>query len=311
MAKRDPANKTRMVIVGGGAAGLNCAETLRQSNFTGEITVISNEKVLPYDRTLLSKVLATGDASKLSLRESGFMDTADIDYQLGYSVASIDRDGKTVKLSDGSSIPYDKLLLATGGRARVTKNPGSDLKGVHFLRTAADQTAIKEQAKKANNIVVVGGGFISSEVTANLAKTYKGKVSMVCDTNVPMERIFGYDVGAMLLTEHERNGAKVYINRDVMNIKYSGDKDGNVTSVVLENGYELKADLVVVGAGIELNTELAKSAGLDMDPNGGVHTNPFMQTSDSNVFAAGDIASFPSWHTGSNIRIEHWITAQD
>jgi len=104
MAKRDPANKTRMVIVGGGTAGLNCAETLRQSNFTGEITVISNEKVLPYDRTLLSKVLATGDASKLNLRESGFMDTADIDYQLGYEVTAIDRENKSVQLSDGSTI---------------------------------------------------------------------------------------------------------------------------------------------------------------------------------------------------------------
>jgi len=172
---------------------------------------------------------------------------------------------------------------------------------------------IKEGASKAQNIVVVGGGFISSECTANLAKTYKDKksVSMICDVNVPMERVFGYEIGSMLLTEHERNGAKVYINRDVTKIQYKGDQNGNVKSVILENGYEIKADLVVVGAGIELNTELAKESGLSMDSNGGVHTNPFLQTSDSNIFAAGDIASFPSWHTGSNIRIEHWITAQD
>jgi NADPH-dependent 2,4-dienoyl-CoA reductase/sulfur reductase-like enzyme len=99
---------------------------------------------------------------------------------------------------------------------------------------------------------------------------------MVCETNVPIERVFGYDVGSMLLTEHERNGAKVYNNRDVTKIKYTGDNNGNVKSVVLDNGYEIKADLVIIGAGIILNTELAKNAGLKIDANGGVSTNPFM-----------------------------------
>ena len=138
MAKRDPSNKTKMVIVGGGPAGLNCAETLRQSNFTGEISVISAEKVLPYDRTLLSKVLATGDASKLSLRDSNFYDSADIDYHLGYKVGSIDRDSKQVSLENGDKINYDKLLLATGGRARAVRNPGSQSKGIYLLRTGED-----------------------------------------------------------------------------------------------------------------------------------------------------------------------------
>ena len=126
MVKRDPANTQKMVIVGGGAAGLNCAETLRQSKFTGEIQVISAEKSLPYDRTLLSKVLATGDSSKLSLRKSDFLDEYDINYQLGHKVTSIDKEGKTITLQDGSTVTYDKLLLATGARARVTRNPGAD-----------------------------------------------------------------------------------------------------------------------------------------------------------------------------------------
>ena len=96
-----------------------------------------------------------------------------------------------------------------------------------------------------------------------------------------------------------------------MKTSYKADKDGNVQSVVLENGYEIQADLVVIGAGIELNTELAKSADLKMDSNGGINVNPFLQTSDPNIFAAGDIASFPSWSSGSQIRVEHWIVAQD
>jgi 3-phenylpropionate/trans-cinnamate dioxygenase ferredoxin reductase component len=102
---------------------------------------------------------------------------------------------------------------------------------------------------------VVGGGFIASEVTASLQKQYKN-VSMLCDFNTPMERYFGYDVGNMLLGEHEKNGAKVYINVNVFKLKYVGDSDGKVTKVVLENGYEIPADLVVVGAGNIINTEL-------------------------------------------------------
>mmetsp|Transcript_18743 Transcript_18743/g.28771 ORF Transcript_18743/g.28771 Transcript_18743/m.28771 type:complete len:493 (-) Transcript_18743:166-1644(-) len=309
MAKRDPENKTKMVIIGGGAAGLNCAETLRQSDFTGEIVVLSEEKALPYDRTLLSKQLAKGNASKWSLRESGFLDSYDIDYHLGYKAVGIDKASQQVQLADGSTVSYDKLLIATGGRAFKPPTPGIDLDNVFLLRTSEDQANIKKAAANAKNIVVVGAGFIGSETVANLQKTYSGKknVHMVCDA-VPMEKYFGYDVGAMFLHEHDKNGAKVYVNHDLTKIKYDGE--GKVNKVVLESGYEIPADLVIVGAGIAPNVELAESAGLTMEARG-VKTNPFLQTSDPNIFAAGDIASFPNWHTGSTTRIEHWIAAQD
>ena len=235
---------------------------------------------MPYDRTLLSKVLAVGDANKLSLRNSDFFDSADIEYHLGYKVDSIDRDSKSVRLENGDRVSYDKLLLATGGRARQVRNPGFESKGLHLLRTGEDQLAIKAAAAKANNIVVMGGGFIGSECTSSLAKTYKGKVSMVCEQNVPMEHIYGYEVGNMLLNEHTKNGAKVYTNKDLAKVSYKSDSNGHVKAVVLANGYEIPADLVVIGAGIELNTELAKQAGLKMDANGGVNVNPFLQTSD-------------------------------
>ena len=113
----------------------------------------------------------------------------------------------------------------------------------------------------------------------------------------------------MLLNEHTKNGAKVYVNKDVFTIKYESDGNGNVAKVVLKDGFELPADLVIVGAGSIPNTQLAKDAGLDMDKNGGVKTNPFMQTSDNDIFAAGDIASFPLWTSGTSARIEHWVTS--
>lgn len=191
MATRDINNKTHMVIIGGGAAGLNAAETLRQSKFTGKITVISNEKILPYDRTLLSKALANADGTKFLLRQKSFLDAAYIDYWLGEHVKSINKEAKSVTLTSGDSISYDKLLLATGSSSRKTTNEGSELPGIFSLRGTSDQLAIKDAASKASNIVVIGAGFIGSEVTSALGKAYKGKVSMVHDCNVPLERILG------------------------------------------------------------------------------------------------------------------------
>lgn len=162
--------------------------------------------------------------------------------------------------------------------------------------------------------MVVGGGFVASECTANLQKSFNGtkQVSMLCDFVVPIDKVFGFEVGAMLLTEHEKNGAKVYIGVNIPKLRYESDKDGKaVRKVVFENGYEIPADMVIVGAGMEPNTELAVKAGLEMDANGGVKTNPFLQTSDPDVFAAGDIASVPHWFTGTSLRTEHWINALD
>ena len=135
---------------------------------------------------------------------------------------------------------------------------------------------------------------------------------MLCDYNVPVEPELGYEVGTMLMHEHYKNGAKVYIKANLHGLKYEGDKDGKVKKVILDCGYEIPADLVVVAAGTFPDTLIAREAGLDIDyENMGVKTNTFMQTSDSNIFAAGDIASFPNWFSGSNLRVEHWNAAQD
>jgi NAD(P)H-nitrite reductase large subunit len=135
---------------------------------------VSEEEVLPYDRTILSKGVATSDASKLSLRSGEFVKEFDIDFALGQPASKIDRENKQVILKDGSSIPYDKLLLATGGRARVPQIPGVENANVYVLRSASDQAKIKEAAQNAKSIAVIGGGFIASECTANFQKTFKG-----------------------------------------------------------------------------------------------------------------------------------------
>lgn len=152
MVKRDPNNKTRMVIVGGGASGTTAAETLRQSNFTGEITVISEEGILPYDRTLLSKATAVGDPNKWLLRDQEFFNEYGIDFKLGSKVQSIDRENQSIVLQDNTQVKYDKLLIATGGGAKSASEAGianADLKNVFTLRSANDQQAIKAAAKNA------------------------------------------------------------------------------------------------------------------------------------------------------------------
>lgn len=158
---------------------------------------------------------------------------------------------------------------------------------------------------------MIGSGFISSEITSNLAKVFNGKknVSLVCGTNSPLEKQFGFDIGQMFLHLHERNGAKVYTNKPTDTLRFTDDGNGNVKSVILESGYELPADFVVFSAGVNLNTQIASASGLTMEKDGGVFVNPFMQSSDPDIFAAGDIASFPSYHIGQNVRIEHWIVA--
>jgi len=147
MSKRDPENKQKFVIIGGGAAGLNCAETLRQSNFTGEILIISNENCVPYDRTLLSKALPSGDSSKFVLRPADFLKEYDIDIKFRRTVEKVDTKEKRIYLKDGAELNYDKLCIATGSTARTLgafKVEGHDLKGVQVLRSSKDQTEIKE-----------------------------------------------------------------------------------------------------------------------------------------------------------------------
>ena len=207
MTKRDPANTQNFVIIGGGAAGLNAAETLRQSGYTGQITMVSNENILPYDRTLITKALTKGDADKWTLRPADYLANADIDVRLNSSVKNVNTGNMTVALESGESIAYDKLLIATGSSNIKPNICGIDSHNVHFIRSNKDQATLKQKCQDAKNIVVIGSGFIGCETASCLgleyAKDGHKNVHLVSGSQYPLQHSLGKEIGQVYKSQHE------------------------------------------------------------------------------------------------------------
>jgi apoptosis-inducing factor 3 len=170
-------------------------------------------------------------------------------------------------------------------------------------------------ANTAKNIIVVGSSFAANEAVSNLAGLTKNnaKVSMICSENVPFEKILGPEIGKALLAQHEANGVKVHSGKNLDKISFDSDESGNVSKLALDNSEPvIDADLIIMATGSKLDSGLAANAGLRMEKDdGSIKTNPFMQTSDPDIFAAGDAVTFPSWHLGKTIRVDHWSASQD
>jgi NADPH-dependent 2,4-dienoyl-CoA reductase/sulfur reductase-like enzyme/nitrite reductase/ring-hydroxylating ferredoxin subunit len=304
MATRDEANKTRIVIVGGGPAGLSAAETLRQSDFTGEIIILSDDGKVAYDRTLLSKSITKGDADNFILRKKDFLDQYSIDFRTGSKVKKVNVETNEVTLADDSSLTYDKLLLATGGYCKRPIIPGIDLKGVHTLRSAHDHATIKEEVNGAKKVIIVGASFIGYEVAAAIVSTQKDQteVHVIDMTSTPLERILGPDVGKVLQRDAEEGGVHFHLNNGIKQII---GVDGKATGVELSDGTVLDADVIVLGTGVQPSTQYIQE-GIEMDKDGSITVDPFLRTSNKNVYAAGDIANYPYHVTGGRVRVEHW-----
>ena len=276
LTKRDPNNTQHFVIIGGGPAGLNCAETLRQSGYSGQVTIISDEQMIPYDRTLLSKALAVGDPSKWTLRDQNFLSEADIDCRIKSPVFNINTDEKKVILRNGKKIFYDKLCIATGSHVWKPPVPGLDLPGVYPLRTEKDQGKIKEACASAKNIVIIGASFIGSECAASLKMHFKDAVNIdvINGEETPFALQLGTEIGAFYQKEHEENGVKVH-NSVLIKSANKGD-DGKVKSVTLSDGREMPADVVILGTGVRPNTKFLSKSGIEMNSDGGIVCDPFM-----------------------------------
>lgn len=297
------------VIIGGGAAGNAAAEALRRVGFQGKITIVSAVPELPIDRPNLSKDYLDGHAKPewMPLRDKNWYEQRNIELLLNTKVVGVNPQAHSITLGDNSSTQYDKLLLATGGTPRRLNVAGMDLTGVFTLRSQGDADAIIEAAKEGQRAVIIGASFIGLEVAASLVGGRKVNVTIVAPEAIPFAPIFGDRVGQLFRKEHENSGVQFQLQSEVAQIV---GENGQVSGVQLKSGEVLPADFVVVGVGVSPATDFLKSSGLNLHQrDSSVRVNAYLQSSQPDIYAAGDIAR---WDNGSadGQRIEHWRVAQ-
>ncbi len=304
MVKHDPADQRLLAIIGAGAAGNAAAQTLREDGFKGRVVMITYEAHQPYDRPQLTKEFLEGQSDKdaLPLRTEEFYPDYDIELILGQRVKELKVLEKTITFESGVALKYDRVLIASGAEPRTLTVPGGELKNVFTLRNRDDSSAIIRACENALRVAVVGSSFIGIETAYSLSQ--RGlKITVIGPDSVPFERAFGQEIGNMFRRLHEENGVIFKLNNKVS--KLIGTK--KVEAVVLENGECIATDIVVVGIGVKPATSFI--SGIDLLPDGSVKVDDFFRAA-QDVYAAGDIATFPYWYSGEFVRIEHWRTAE-
>ncbi len=291
------------VVVGTGLAAISSIEGIREHDHNGSILLIGAEPDLPYDRPPLSKQLWSGGEviEEIFLHDRAFYSQEGVDLRLGTEVVALDPAASTLRDAHGTTYQYEKLLLATGGAPRRLRIPGGDLQGLSYFRTLGDYRRLRHDATRGKSALVVGGGFIGSEIAAALCINGVG-VNMIFPGQYLVSRVFPESLGRAL-TEHYRNKGINVMDGDVPT---SIQRDGEKYRTRTRSGREILSDLIVVGIGITPNIALAASAGLET--GNGVVVNEYLQTSNPDIYAAGDIAFFPEHILGPR-RIEHWDNA--
>ncbi|ASP34770.1 NAD(P)/FAD-dependent oxidoreductase [Labrenzia sp. VG12] len=295
-----------IVIIGAGQAGAQVAQSLRQGGFEGPLRLIGDEPHPPYQRPPLSKKFLAGEigAEGLWLRPPAFFTTNKIDHIPNTKVVEIDRGAKRLKLENGDTLPYGKLVLATGTNARFLKLDGADKKGVVTLRSIADVDVIRDLLSASRRIAIIGAGYIGLEVAA-VAKSLGKEVSVIEAQDRPMKRVVSEAVSEYFARLHQKNGIDLKLNTGIEAIE-GGDA---VTGVKLSNGETVPAELVLVAVGAEPNDRLAEEAGLETD--NGILVDGCGQTSDPDIFAAGDCTRFYSNRYQRSVRMESVQNAID
>jgi 3-phenylpropionate/trans-cinnamate dioxygenase ferredoxin reductase component len=294
------------VIVGAGLAGVTATFALRDEGFTGNIVLIGAEPQAPYERPPLSKKYLKGDVQfeELRLRPESHFAEKNIETCFGSSVDHIDTQSQTLNLSNGESICYDKLLIATGTRNRKLKIPGADLAGVCDLRELGDADRIRQEAQSGRKAVLVGMGFIGSEVAATLQQLGVN-VTIVEPQEIPFAQSLGKDIGRLLTDIHRERGVVMHFGEFVVGLE--GDSTGRVKRVITHSGLQLDCDFVVVGIGVEPVTDFLAGTGVKLE--NGIVVNEYCQTNVPNIFAAGDVANHYHPLPQKHIRVEHYQNA--
>ena len=290
---------SRIVIVGGGHAGGQAAARLRQNGYEGEVLLIGEEPFPPYQRPPLSKQYLAGEmpVERVFLRPEAFYADKSIDLRLGTRVARIDRAEKQVTLASGEAISYEKLLLATGGRARTLSLPGADHRAVHYLRGISDVDAIRAKVSAGARLVIVGGGYIGLEVASVAAKLGVEVTVLEMEPRV-LARVTSERMSAYYEALHRGRGVNI-----VTGARASAFKDlGDAVAVECADGQSFEAEITIIGAGIVPNVELAQEARLECD--NGIIVDERCQTSDPDIYAAGDCTNHPNALLGRRLRLE-------
>jgi 3-phenylpropionate/trans-cinnamate dioxygenase ferredoxin reductase component len=298
------ASEQTFVIVGASLAGAKAAETLRHEGFDGRVMLIGEETERPYERPMLSKEYLRGDkpAAKLYVHDESFYPSNDIELLTGTRVASLDPGAHEITLQDGTRMPYSQLLLSTGATPRRLPLPGTDLPGVCYLRRMADSDALRHAIKAASRVVVIGAGWIGSEVAAS-ARQLGAEVAIVAPEAVPLERVLGPLLGGVYRDLHAEHGVDLHLSTQIEAI-VGGDLAEGVRTT---DGSVIEGNVVVVGVGVSPRDELAQYAGLTLE--NGIVVDEFLQTSAPDVFAAGDVAATWNPMYKKRIRMEHWANA--
>ncbi len=288
-----------VLIIGGGQAGATVAQDLRKRGYEGDITLIGEEAQLPYRRPPLSKAYLAGEASieSLQVMKAPILEKNRIDLRTDSRVSSIRPAEHQVELADGQVLSYDKLVLCTGGRARPLPVAGADADNVFELRSIKDVDAIRAECTEGRHLVIIGGGFIGLEVAA-VARKLGLNVTVLEGLPRVLARVTAPQISTFFEQVHREAGVQIRTDASVSGLVGSP----RVSHVLLRDGEQIPADLVIVGIGLIANTELAANAGLAVD--NGIVVNEFGQTSDPDIYAAGDCSNLPSAFYGRRVRLE-------
>ena len=289
----------KLVIIGAGQSAIQCITSLKKEGYSGSITLVGEEEHLPYQRPPLSKGFLEDSINKerLYFKKLDFFTENKIQLHLGSSAEKVDMENNKVYLSDRSELEFDKLVFATGSRVRHLDFPGSDLSSIRYLRGLDDAESIKNDLKISQNLVVIGAGYIGLEVAAIAAKN-NISVSVIEMADRVMNRTVDPQISQYYLELHQKNGVTFKFNTSLEKIK--GDK--SVQSVICSDGTEIKADTVIIGAGIIPNFELAEDAGIDC--TNGIEVDEYGRTNLKNIYACGDCTNHPNKLLNKNLRLE-------
>ena len=290
-----------MVIVGGGKAGARAAVAFRENAWKGPVTLISDEALAPYDRPPLSKaaIMDEAEPQPVYLLDEGMMASLEVNFLRGSAATAIDRSAKTVSLADGTKIPYDRLLIATGAEPRQLSQAGAER--ALLLRDLAHSAKIRSEFIGGKSVAIIGGGFIGLELAASAAKRGCRVTVIEAQPRILMRGV-PPEIAARIAARHAEAGVAIFTNAGIAQI--GPDK------IFLSDGREVPADIVIAGIGAAPRIKLAEQAGLAMD--NGIACNTYLQTSDPHIFAVGDCCSFPHPVFGNErLRLEAWRNASD